>query len=221
LISILNILVKMKKKGEIPETKEIKVILLGDSIVGKTSMLMRYMKKDISEFHVATIGVERYSKVMKIKNSKDKVKLTIIDTSGQERYMSITKNYYKQANGVILIYDITNKETFKNLEFWINEIENNAIENIPIFLVGNKKDLEQNREVQSEEGKRFAEAHKCIFFETSIKEDKEIKLLFIKILENICNVKKVFKYNIIEEEDMKSYKLSRKLTQKRAKKGCC
>ena len=107
------------------ELPEIKVILLGDTIVGKTCMLMRYMKDEINDFHVATIGIESYTKVLDIKYTKDKVKLSIIDTSGQERYMSITKNYYKQADGVLLMYDITNKNSFKNLENWFEEIEKN------------------------------------------------------------------------------------------------
>ena len=196
---------------------EIKVILLGDTIVGKTCMLMRYMKDEINDFHVATIGIESYTKVLDIKYTKDKVKLSIIDTSGQERYMSITKNYYKQADGVLLMYDITNKNSFKNLENWFEEIEKNKNGYIHIYLIGNKNDLEHDREVSKQEGENFAREHDCKFFETSILKDKNVKKLFVQLAEDICKSKKLLEYSILGEEDNQSYRI----VKKNGKGGCC
>jgi len=212
----------MKKENEIIN---IKIILLGDSTVGKTCMLMKYMKKEISEFHVATIAINNYTKEIKIQNSKDKVKMTIYDTSGQERYKSIARNYYKKVDGVILMYDITNKESFDNLEEWIKEIEDNANQNIHIFIVGNKSDLYKERVVKTEDGKSFAENHDCLFFETSIKQNKGVSQLFTTISEKICNSRKLLNYTVIEEEDTKSYKLSKRPPKdenaQKEKKSCC
>ena len=205
------------KKGEyIPE---IKVILLGDSVVGKTSMLARFRKEDVREFHVATIGIENFEKILNLKDSKKKVQLKIYDTSGQERYRSITRNYYKHTDGILLMYDITNGQTFKSLESWIKEIEERTKPNIPIYLIGNKKELSEEREITYDEGKEFADKHNFKFFETSTKEDKNVQIILEQIAEDICTSNKIFEK---KEEDILSHKLDKtNIIRKKKKKRFC
>ena len=131
-----------------------KILLLGDSMVGKTCFLLKYTDKSFQEIHMSTIGLDYRLKTLTLKNRKT-VKLQIWDTAGQDRFRSITKNYYKKANGIILIYDITNKKSYKNIREWINQIKEEAVSNVIIYLVGNKIDLEKERKVKTEEGEKL------------------------------------------------------------------
>ena len=189
---------------------EIKVILLGDSTVGKTCLLMKYMKKEINDFHVSTIGIEKHSDSIEIFNHK--LTLTIVDTSGQERYRSITKNYYVHADGILLLYDITNRVSFNHIADWLKEIKEKAKENVCIYLIGNKNDLEDEREIQKEEGENFAHSNNLKFYEISSKFDKNLRSIFIDISENICKENKIF-----EKEEISGVILN---NSEKKKKGC-
>ena len=147
-----------------------KVLLLGDTTVGKTCFLMKYTDKTFQDIHMATIGLDYRLKTMKLKSGKD-IKLQIWDTAGQDRFRAITKNYYKGSHGIILIYDVTNLQTFENVKNWVTQIREEANKNVVIFLAGNKADLpEESRAVQKEDGQKMAEEYNIPFQETSAKE---------------------------------------------------
>ena len=154
-----------------------KVLLLGDSTVGKTCFLMRYTDNTFQEIHMSTIGLDYRLKTMTL-NSGKQVKVQIWDTAGQDRFRAITKNYYKGAHGIILIYDVTNQITFDNVTNWITQIKEEASDKVTIFLVGNKIDDEKNRKVETEEGKKLAEEFKLKFYETSAKIGTNVETTF-------------------------------------------
>ena len=131
----------------------------------------------------ATVGVEFGTKNLEIKDKK--VKIQIWDTAGQERYKSITSAYYKGAKGAFIVYDITNKNTFDNIDKWVFDLKTNGDKNIEIIIIGNKSDLEDNREVLKEEGIKKAEEHKTSFIETSALNGDNINKAFEELIEQI------------------------------------
>ena len=164
----------------------------------------------------AMLSMVDYSfKTLTLKNGKT-IKLQIWDTAGQERFRSITKNYYKKANGIILIYDVTNKYSYKNIRVWINQIKEEAVSNVIIYLVGNKIDMEEERKVKTEEGKKLADEYNCPFNETSAKEDININETFEDIAERIDEV--FSKLTTNAEIKMTKNRMS---NAKKKNKGCC
>ena len=176
-----------------------KLVLIGDSGVGKTNILTRYTKNEFSLATQATVGVEFGSKIIK-KNDK-LIKLQIWDTAGQERYKSITSAYYKGSKGAFVVYDISRKPTFENVDKWIGELKTNASEDVLIMLVGNKSDLEDKREVQIDEVKKKAEQHKIAFCETSALKGNNIEQAFDSLIDEIA--KKVEKEKLSEVKVIK------------------
>ena len=165
------------------KTKPLKLLLIGDSNVGKTSLLLRYINNSFTEKYIATIGVEFKSKDVTLNNNT--YKIHIWDTAGQERYKSITKNFYKHAEGIIFVYDITKKETFDNLKNWISNAENET--DFKIIIVGNKLDMESRREVSIEQLKKLAKKKNCKYFETSAKDNINVENLFLSIINEMIN----------------------------------
>jgi len=161
-----------------------KVLLLGDSTVGKTCFLMKYTDEMFSETYMSTIGLDYRLKSMELKNGK-KIKLQIWDTAGQDRFRAITRNYYKSAHGIILIYDITNKVTFDNVKTWIAQIRERAPKKVIIFLVGNKIDMETERKIQTEEGQKLADELGFPFYETSAMNGININKTFEDLVNEI------------------------------------
>ena len=186
----------------------LKLVMIGDSGVGKTNILSRYINNEFSSITKATVGVEFFSTIIK-KNNK-LIKLQIWDTAGQERYKSITSAYYKGAKGAFVVYDITKMKTFKNLDKWITELKANGNEDIYIILIGNKLDLEKNREVMTNDVKRKAEELKVGYFETSALDGSNIEHAFDVIVEEMSkkipvediNVKKVINNNKVINIDV-------------------
>ena len=131
-----------------------KILLIGDSYVGKTNMLSRYLKNEFFPNSKATVGVEFGSKRFEIEEYV--IKAQIWDTAGQERYKAITNAYYKGAKGALLVYDITRKETFESVDKWIPDLKKNGDEQVTIMLIGNKCDLESQRQVSREAGENKA-----------------------------------------------------------------
>ena len=172
-----------------------KIVLVGDSSVGKTNLFLRYIKNEFDPQSKATIGVEFGTKIIKINNYN--IKIQIWDTAGQERYKSITSAYYKGAQGAFLVYDITNKTSFLNIDKWIRDLKNNGDEKIVLFLIGNKNDLDDDRVIDTNEGKNKAKENKMFFLETSAKNNDNVNKAFDEIINNIFNVYKT----LIEEED--------------------
>ena len=147
-----------------------KVLILGDSAVGKTCFLLRYADDTFVDNHISTIGLDYRLKMINLPDSK-MVKMQIWDTAGQDRFRAITKNYYKGAHGIILIYDVTSAITFSNIKNWLLQIKENTSEKIKIVLVANKIDDITNRVVEKVEGENLAKEYDINYFETSAKNN--------------------------------------------------
>ena len=161
-----------------------KVLLLGDTTVGKTCFLMKYTDKTLQDIHMATIGLDYRLKTMKLKSGKD-IKLQIWDTAGQDRFRAITKNYYKGSHGIILIYDVTNLQTFENVKNWVNQIREEASTKVVIYIAANKIDMETERKVTKQEGESLAQELGFPFMETSAKSGININETFEDLVERI------------------------------------
>ena len=162
-----------------------KMILIGDSGVGKTNILSRYVNNTFLETTKSTVGVELGTKVEEINNKK--IKVQIWDTAGQERYKSITKTYYKGAKGAFIVYDITKKDSFKNIDKWIQDLKEFGDADAVILLVGNKCDLEDKREVSTEEVKKKAEVYKMAYCETSALNAQNIDCAFQTLIKLVSD----------------------------------
>ena len=160
-----------------------KIILIGDSSVGKSNILLKYLKGEFDPNSKATVGVEFGTKTLKIEDRR--IKVQIWDTAGQERYRSITSAYYKGAKGAFIVYDITRKDTFDSIDKWASDLKTNGDQNISIVLIGNKSDLEDKREVQKEEGIKKSEEFKTAFMETSAFSGDNIAKAFNELIEQI------------------------------------
>ena len=160
-----------------------KLILIGDSCVGKSNILSKYLKNEFDPNSRATVGVEFGTKNILINNKK--IKIQIWDTAGQERYRSITSAYYKGAKGAFIVYDITKKSTFDNIDKWISDLKLNGDQNICIVILGNKSDLIDSREVSKDDGIKKAEMFKTAFLETSALNGDNIAKAFEELIEQI------------------------------------
>ena len=164
---------------------DIKIVTLGNTSVGKSSFIIKYIENKFTYNYIATLGLDFKQKKIKLKDGKD-VRLRIFDTAGQERFRSVSVSFIKKADGIILIYDISNRETFESIGEWIKNIREIGKELLPVVLVGNKCDLpEEERKVTLIEGKEKADQFKIQFFETSCKDGINIKEAFDKIVEEI------------------------------------
>ena len=161
-----------------------KIILIGDTSVGKTNILSRYINDTFSETSKSTVGVELATKVEHYNNKK--IKIQIWDTAGQERYKSITTSYYKGAKGAFIVYDITKKESFKNVDKWIKDLKEFGDEDVTILIIGNKCDLEDEREVSIEEVKKKAELFDIGYCETSALKAKNIDYAFQTLIKLVA-----------------------------------
>ncbi|KAK3096120.1 hypothetical protein FSP39_023427 [Pinctada imbricata] len=157
-----------------------KVVLVGDSGVGKTNLLSRFTRNYFSLETRTTIGVEFATRSLHIDGKE--IKAQIWDTAGQDRFMSITKAYYRHAVGALLVYDITKYQTFQNLERWIEELRQFTDDDVLIMLVGNKTDLRHLRAVLTEEARQFAEKHQISFIETSALDSSNVDVAFHNLL---------------------------------------
>ena len=168
-----------------------KLILIGDSCVGKSNILLKYLKNQFNENSKTTIGVEFGTKNIIINNKR--IKIQIWDTAGQERYRSITSAYYKGAKGALIVYDITRKNTFDNIDKWITDLKLNGDKDICIIILGNKSDLIDKREINKNDGIKKAEMYKIAFLETSALNGDNISKAFDELIEQIViNNKNIF-----------------------------
>ncbi|KAF9405184.1 Ras- protein yptc6 [Podila epigama] len=161
-----------------------KVVLIGESSVGKTNMLSRFTQNQFNLESKSTIGIE-FSTAKSIEIDGKVLKAQIWDTAGQERYRAITSAYYRGAVGALLVYDISNINSFQKLERWLGELQEHADSNTVIMLVGNKSDLKHLRAVSTEDAQAFAEDHKLMFMETSALDGSNIQLAFTQLLTEI------------------------------------
>jgi len=160
-----------------------KVVLIGDSGVGKSNLLSRFTRNEFNLETKSTIGVEFATRSLEADGKT--IKAQIWDTAGQERYRAITSAYYRGAVGALLVYDITKQVTFKNVERWLSELKENSSGNIVIMLVGNKCDMRHLREVPTDTAKEFAESNGLFFIETSALDATNVELAFHTILTEI------------------------------------
>jgi small GTP-binding protein len=194
----------------------IKLAIIGDSNVGKSNFLFKFIEGQFSPLHVATIGFDYKSRVVTLPKSKKRVKLQIWDTAGQEKYMSVNKNLFQRVQGVILMYDITSRETFERLNIWLNIIKQ-MTNDIPIVLVGNKLDLEDNEDdgriIEYGEGEDFAKENDFDFFEVSAKNGTNVEKAFISIAEKILKIMQ-------DERSISIVKLESDVKKLKQKKKC-
>ena len=200
-----------------------KVIIIGNSGVGKTCITNQAIRSKFLNNYHSTIGMEIYSLFLKIDNKI--IKLQIWDTCGQEIYRSMITNFYRSSSLAIIVYSINQKDSFKDLDLWIKELRLNNSPDTKLILVGNKLDLEESREISYEEGKKFANDFGFIdFFETSAKTGENIKKMFIKA----ANVLYEENLKFGDSESSSSFntfrphaQLIKKNKNKKKSKGCC
>ena len=187
-----------------------KILLLGDSTVGKTCFLLRYVDDSFLDLHMATIGLDYRLKTLILEEQKI-VKVQLWDTAGQDKFRAITRNYYKGASGIILIFDVTNIKSYENIKKWINEIKEEISEKVAIVLIGNKIDNVQERKISKEQGDKLASEIGVKFFETSAKTGEGINesVFFL--------VKKIFE----NDPEVKNKYQGRNLRIKNKKRKCC
>ena len=165
-----------------------KVVLIGDSGVGKTNILSRYVLDDFTIETKLTVGVEFGSKIVKSGNSS--IKIQIWDTAGQERYKSITSAYYRGAHGALVVYDITSEKTFESVERWISDLKNNGDPKMISMIIGNKSDKEGDRVIQKSDGEAKAQRNNAAFMETSALTSENVEKAFEEVIHKIYNTYK-------------------------------
>lgn len=166
-----------------PFDLQIKLLMIGDSGVGKTCLLLRYANDSYSPTFITTIGID--FKIKNIQLGSKRVKLQIWDTAGQERFRTITTSYFKGAQGILLVYDVTDRKTFQAIGNWISQINQHADVNVNKILIGNKCDMEEERAVTVAEGQKLATEFNMHFFETSAKQDTNVEKAFISLAEEV------------------------------------
>lgn len=190
-----------------------KVMLLGDSAVGKTCILVRF--KDgafLGGNFIATVGIDFRNKVVDVDNLK--VKLQIWDTAGQERFRSVTHAYYRDAQALLLLYDITNKPSFDNIRAWLTEIHEYAQKDVVIMLLGNKSDMAAERVVKTEDGEKLAKEYGVPFMETSAKTGVNVELAFLAIAKEL-------KHRATQQPNEPKFKIHDYIESQKHKSGCC
>jgi small GTP-binding protein len=177
--------IKNRKTKSGKDIIEMKIILLGDVAVGKTSIFGRYTKNSFNECYKCTVQVEKQTKFIDI-DLQTSVKLVIWDTCGQERYRNITRQYYRDCDGAVIVFDLTNTDSFENVPKWIEELKNNGPPNISILIVGNKSDLTNERVVPINDINKLI-GNKYLYYDVSAKNGNNVDLAFGKIKTQIFN----------------------------------
>ncbi|XP_077978419.1 ras-related protein Rab-18-like [Glandiceps talaboti] len=183
----------------------LKILIIGESGVGKSSLLLRFTDDTFDPEQPATIGVDFKVKTLSVDGNK--AKLAIWDTAGQERFRTLTPSYYRGAQGVILVYDVSNKQTFQKLDMWLNELDTFSTKSDIIkMLVGNKIDMDK-REVDRETGMKFARKHASLFIEASAKTREGVQVAFEELVEKIIQTPGLW------ENDSRGMSLSDRMNQ--------
>lgn len=186
-----------------------KLVLLGDSAVGKSCLVVRFVRDEFFEFQEPTIGAAFLTQTVSLENAT--VKFEIWDTAGQERYRSLAPMYYRGAAAAIVVFDITKKDSYNGAKSWVKELQRRGDPNVVIALAGNKADMEQKRKVQTEEAQQYANDSEIIYMETSAKTSLNVRNLFVEI------AKKLPKNPVIPERE--SFPIMKPAAKE--KKGCC
>ena len=189
-----------------------KILLLGDSAVGKSCLLLRYCENSFQESHLTTIGLDFRLKTI-ILEDKRKIKVQIWDTAGEDRFRAITRNYYRGANGILLIYDVTDQQSFEHVRDWVEKIKEETSEGIIIYLVANKIDQTNKRIITNADGNKIAEEFKIKYFETSAKTSTGVTEVFESLVKEMDDY-----YMSRHKEEMETIHLNKK---DKNKKKCC
>ena len=160
-----------------------KIVLAGDSGVGKSNIFARYFKNIYLSDSKPTIGMDFLAKNLMVEGAT--IKAQVWDTAGQDKFRALAKSFYKNASGCLLVYDITNYDSFRSLDKWFEEVSGNAEEDLVVLVIGNKCDLEQKRQVTTEEGEAFAKEHGLVFLETSAKTAHNVDDAFVQTAQAI------------------------------------
>ena len=172
------------------DATRVKILILGESSVGKSSLLTQYIENKFMPTHMPTIGVE-YKQKLITTDDQSLVKVQIWDTAGTERFRTITPIYYRNVDGVLLVFDITDAESFETISYWVGELNDKAdIASIQLLLIGNKNDLNHAREVTSEKAEETAKSIGIDYLETSAKNHDSTEIAFNKLIERILKQKK-------------------------------
>ncbi|XP_051892453.1 ras-related protein Rab-39B-like [Pristis pectinata] len=170
---------------------QFRIILLGDSTVGKSSLLKRFTDGTFTEVQDPTVGVDFYARLLEVEPGC-RIKLQLWDTAGQERFRSITRSYYRNSVGGLLMFDVTNRKSYENIREWLKEVDNHVYPNKTIFvLVGHKSDLTHDRKVSREEAEKLAATLGLNYLETSAKSNSNVEEAFMKLTECIYESMKV------------------------------
>ena len=196
----------------------IKIMTLGNTKVGKTNFILKCTEDKFEESHISTIGLD--FKIKKVEINNKHYQLLLFDTAGQERYKSIALNVIKDAHGILLMYDITDKATFDSIPDWIQSIKDLKGDDFPLILLGNKIDLEEERNISKEEGQKFADKIGIQFFETSNKNGINIQEAGLALIKKIIEKKEKEKFDL---NSSNSLQLSKKTKVKLSDdaKRCC
>lgn len=187
-----------------------KLLLIGDSGVGKTSILFKFSEDTFSPAFISTIGID--FKIRTIEVDGKKIKLQVWDTAGQERFRTITTAYYRGAMGIMLVYDVSNLKSFENISNWIRNIEMHATQDVELMILGNKCDIADKRQVSKEKGEQLALQHSIKFMETSAKANINIEESFTTLARDIkCKME----HRIEESKMNRGYQLGKDDTAKR------
>ena len=199
----------------------LKIIIVGDSTVGKSNFLFRFVDDKFSRVYQTTVGIDTKSKICTLPKLRKNVKLQLWDTAGQERYMSLNKIFFQKVQGIILMYDITQRDTFDNLSKWIKLI-NETTYKVPVILVGNKIDIEEERIIREEEWKNFANENGYLFCETSDLSGKNVNNVFYELSEKIISTfENSFSVNLSESDFMDIKDIKKKRNRETRQERCC
>jgi len=202
----------------------LKIILLGDISVGKTSLLLRFINNNFNEKQGPSINVDKKTKSISL-DSDTVANLSIWDTVGQERFRNLTKNYYSDIQGAIIVYDINNKESFQQVDFWYKDLQDNAPKNVLIMLIGNKTDIRNEQSVSWVEGKNYGDLKKInCFYEVSAKNGNNVELAFSEFTRKLVEKEiEDEKKNEFEKnnKDLNTIDLEKNIKKKYKKKNCC
>ncbi|XP_052800824.1 ras-related protein Rab-35-like [Mya arenaria] len=194
-----------------------KLLIIGDSGVGKSSLLLRFSDNTFSGTYITTIGVD--FKIRTIDVNGEKVKLQIWDTAGQERFRTITSTYYRGTHGVVVVYDVSSGESFANVKRWLHEIDTNC-DVVNRILVGNKDDDPDRKVVLTQDAQRFAEQMGIQLFETSAKENKNVEEMFVAITKLVLQTKKEQQKRVADQPQDR-IRLDSKGSKSKKGKSCC
>ena len=194
-----------------------KLLLIGTTGVGKSSLLLRFTDDTYTDTYITTIGVDFKIRTMSMDDGKT-VKLQIWDTAGQERFKTITSSYYRGANGIIIVYDVTDQDSFMDIKMWLKEVEKYSTANVCKVLIGNKSDLTNKRVIDFKTGKEFADQLKIPFLETSAKDSTNVEQAFLMMAGEI---KRAQEPSIGRSGDSNLVHLQPSRPIKDEKKHCC